>query len=264
MPSRSRHHSRLATAWISLCLLCLLALVGCKSELYSSLPEQEANEMLALLLKNNIPSEKFQIKEDFGLRVESRDIERAILVLQNSGFPKRHFMGVEDVFPPGSMISSTLEQQARLNYVMTQDLSRTISQIDGVMEARVHIAFAPTDNQRTGKPPKNSAAVFIKYDPDYDLTSLMPQIRNLVANSITEVSYADVAVVLVPSMPTPVPQPHTPHPFAWSIGFSLGFAGIILLGLIGFIARRLHKKAGMDTTAQRSPNRPNQPKGRAS
>lgn len=42
---------------ITLCFIALL-LTACKTELYSGLPQKEANEMYSLLLENNIIAEK--------------------------------------------------------------------------------------------------------------------------------------------------------------------------------------------------------------
>ncbi len=248
---------RLSTVGATLAMiLCLSLVTGCKSELYSALPEQEANEMLAVLLSAGIDSEKFQVKQEFGIRVENKDIERAILLLQNKGYPRRTFMGVEEIFPPGGMISSTLEQQARLNYAMTQDLAKTITQIDGVIEARVHIAFAPK-GVRPEAPMKHSAAVFIKYDPDYDLRALVPQIRNLVANSIADVAYTDVAVVLVESMPVALAPPGpNPVPLAIWLPAAVGAGVLIIIGGWLLYRRRygVHRIAGrVDAGAAASP-----------
>ncbi len=43
-------------------LLVFLVLTGCKEEIFSSLPEREANEMLAILLKSGIDAEKIKQK----------------------------------------------------------------------------------------------------------------------------------------------------------------------------------------------------------
>lgn len=47
---------------ITLCFITLL-LTACKTELYSGLPQKEANEMYSLLLENNIIAEKNPAKK---------------------------------------------------------------------------------------------------------------------------------------------------------------------------------------------------------
>jgi type III secretion protein J len=176
----------------------LLALAGCKVELYGSLSEREANEMLALLLRNGIDSAKVPVADGrMALHVEERMVARAIEVLKQSGYPRESFTSIGDVFRKEGLISSPLEERVRFVYALSQELSGTISQIDGVLSARVHVVL-PNNEFASENAVPSSAAVFIRHQSDYALETLIPQIKMLVTNSIEGLTYEKVSVVLFP------------------------------------------------------------------
>ena len=78
-------------------------------------------------------------------------------------------------------------------YGLSQTLAGTITQIDGVVTARVHIVLQE-DNPLTGRYYPSSAAVFIKYRPGANVVSAQPRIKDLVTNSIEGLSYDKVTV----------------------------------------------------------------------
>ena len=178
-------------------LLCGL-LAACKVQLYSGLNQKDANEMLAVLLTAGIDADTVAGKEDVSLRVEQAQIDRAIGLLNARGLPRPKTTSLGDVFKQEGLISSPLEQRARFIYAMSEELSRTLSQLDGVISARVHIVIPERRPNETTTPPP-SAAIFIKYQDDYDLNGYVPQIKQLVANAIEGLSYDKVSVVLFPS-----------------------------------------------------------------
>lgn len=182
---------------VLICLLCSL-LAACKVQLYSGLSQKDANEMLAVLLRAGVDAETVVVKDDVSIRVEQSQMDRAIELLNARGLPRPKSATLGEVFKQEGLISSPLEQRARFIYAMSEELSRTLSQLDGVISSRVHIVIPerrPNDTATT--PP--SAAIFIKYQDDYDLTSYVPQIKQLVANAVEGLSYDKVSVVLFPS-----------------------------------------------------------------
>lgn len=183
------------TLYISLILLMLLV-NGCKVELYSNLTEQEANEMLALLLQHEIPCEKIPGQEQsWILKVESSLIPTALSLLQEYGYPKPKFENMGEIFKKQGLVSSPLEERVRFIYALSQELAQTISQIDGVLTARVHIVL-PENNPFGEKAIPSAASVFIKCRDGSSLKSLIPNIKALVANSIEGLSYDRISVFL--------------------------------------------------------------------
>ena len=82
-------------------------------------------------------------------------------------------------------------------FALSQELSRTVSEIDGVLSARVHLVLPENDPLRQQLVP-SSASVFIRHRSDAQVGSLVPQVKMLVANGVAGLSYDKVSVVLVP------------------------------------------------------------------
>jgi type III secretion protein J len=184
-------------------LLLLLALAACSSkiELYNSLKARDANEMLALLMRNGIDAEK--VVDDGGLAslmVDKEQLPQAMEVLTAAGLPHQHFAELGDLFKKEGMISSPTEERVRYLYGITQELSLTLTTIDGVLSARVHVVLPEEMGDSTRTKP-SSAAVLIRYAPGAAIDQVVPKIKELVANSLEGVLYDRVSVVLVKSTP---------------------------------------------------------------
>jgi type III secretion protein J len=210
--------------WLILVLLFLLS--GCKTELYSGLPENEANEMLSVLLTANISAEKLPGKKGVvDLKVERSQISAAIQVLKAHGFPKREYATLGQVFKKEGLISSPLEERARYIHAVSEELSETISRIDGVLSTRVHVVL-PEVSQAGSKLNPSSASVFVKHDEDVELNAYIPKIKLLVNNSIEGLDYEKITVVLFPSrvMDKQLKQPELQ---AKAASFSSDAAGVV-------------------------------------
>ena len=176
----------------------LLLLAGCSNrvELFSSTTDSEANEILAILLQSAIPAEKQIKKSGVAISVAESDVAKALSVLRQQGLPRARFEGMGKVFQKEGMISSPLEERARYIYALSQELESTLTKMDGVLVARVHVVLPEQDAARVAKTAA-SAAIFIKHQAGYNLDVLKPQIRTLVAHAIPELGEDRVSVVLV-------------------------------------------------------------------
>ncbi|MDI4231933.1 type III secretion inner membrane ring lipoprotein SctJ [Bradyrhizobium sp. Arg237L] len=181
-------------------MACLLAtaLGGCKADLYTKLQEREANEMVALLLGNGFDAGRTQSKDGTStVIVEQKQFAQAVELLKANGYPRQTFTNMGEVFKGGGLIASPTEERARYVYALSEELSKTISDIDGVLSARIHVVLPKNDLLRQDATP-SSASVFIRYDTRAPVKALLQQIKMLVANSIEGLSYEKVSVVLVP------------------------------------------------------------------
>jgi type III secretion protein J len=247
--------------------LMLCALAGCQTELYSKLDEREANDMIALLHKYGVAAERSFAKDGTSqISVEERQLPQAIELLKANGLPRRTFTNMGEVFKSSGLISSPTEERARFIYALSEELSRTISDIDGVLSARIHVVLPKNDLLRQDATP-SSASVFIRHDARAPLKSLLPHVKMLVANSIEGLSYEKVSVVLVPverpaieaaaprtvGMATPAGllTSRTADGSSWALYLSL--AGLPALLLTGALAFWLGRRQGRRTHGELQP-----------
>jgi len=187
----------------ALLLVLVLALTGCQTELYSNLDEKSANQMLSVLATNGYKADKtYDKKTEYTLLVEQADMAAAVKLLTSLGYPRDEYKSMGQVFEKDGLISSPLEERARYVYAVSQDLSDTLSRVDGVIDAKVHVVLPETDVTGTVlKPP--SASVFIKYRSEYNLQPFLHKMKLLVNKSIEGIDYNDISIALFPSA---VPQ----------------------------------------------------------
>ncbi|MDH2405182.1 type III secretion inner membrane ring lipoprotein SctJ [Bradyrhizobium sp. SSUT18] len=183
---------------ILMALPILLSLAGCKVDVYTKVQEREANEMLALLLRRGVDAVRIVAKDGTSvIQVEEKQLAFSIDLLNGEGLPRQTFKNLGEVFKGSGLVASPVEERARYVYALSEELSRTINDIDGVLSARVHVVLPKNDLLRQDATP-SSASVFIRHGSNVRLSALLPQIKMLVANSIEGLSYDKVAVVFVP------------------------------------------------------------------
>ncbi|AUH50663.1 EscJ/YscJ/HrcJ family type III secretion inner membrane ring protein [Chromobacterium sp. ATCC 53434] len=176
-------------------LLILLCLVGCKVDLYSGLSEDEANQMLALLMLRDVDAEKKIIKEgNVAIRVEKEQFTDAVEVLRQHGLPGKRTETMADLFPSGQLVTSPAQEQAKISYLKEQLLEKMLRGMDGVVSAQVSIAESASQNRR--EPPAPSASVFIKYSPGINMQSRETDIRRLIHNGVPNLRSENISVVL--------------------------------------------------------------------
>ncbi|WP_263772542.1 type III secretion system inner membrane ring lipoprotein SctJ [Propionivibrio soli] len=181
------------------CLLAVacLVLAGCETELYSSLREQEANEILAALADGGIHGKKARLEGDnWQVLVDETQLGTALSLLRAQGLPQERRVTMGDVFQKQGLVSTPSEERMRYIFAVSQELSQTLREIDGVVSARVHVVIPENDPLSTRVRP-SSAAVFIKHAPDTDLQLLTPTVKDLVAHSIEGLTHAQVALTLI-------------------------------------------------------------------
>jgi type III secretion protein J len=185
-------------------MLGVLALSACSSnvELFSAANEIEANEILSVLLDRDIPAQKVAGKNGISISVSRADVAKALDILRTQGLPRERFDGMGRIFRKDGLISSPMEERARYVYALSQELTNTLSQMDGVLVARVHVVL-PEQGGVNNAPTRATAGVFIKHQSGYNLDALKPQIRALVMHAIPGLSDDGVSIALVSAQPRP-------------------------------------------------------------
>lgn len=181
-------------------VLLLLAACGSRVELFSSASESEANEVLSVLLDAGMQASKTTTKTGISISVDSQNVARALDILRTRGLPRDRFDGMGQIFRKEGLVSSPLEERARYVYALSQELAGTLTQMDGVVTARVHVVLPERGNVGEAATP-STAAVFIKHQLGYNLDALQPQIRKLVTHAIPGLSEDRVSVALIAAQP---------------------------------------------------------------
>jgi len=188
---------------IFLTVLSVSLLTGCDEQttLFSNLEERQANSVMAVLMEREIACSKQPGEEGtWNLVIPKSRFAEAATLCERQGLPKRSFLGVGEVFKKSGMVSSPSEERIRFMDATAQDLSRTISMIDGVVDARVHVVLPENDPFAKNLLP-SSAAVAIRARWDADLTGAVPQVKSLVKNAIEGISYEKITVTIFQDPP---------------------------------------------------------------
>jgi type III secretion protein J len=230
------------------CCVLTVVLSACSQQLFGALSETAANQVVSALRGEGIGAEKVRAAEEmWKVTVPDDEFARAVQVLKRRNLPPQQFDGLGTVFKKESLVSTPTEERARLIFAMSQELERSLSELDGVVVARVHPVIPPHDALNPKKV-ASSASVLIKHRPGADIVGRESMIRSLVAAGIEGLSYDDVRVLMVvaEAQPTSADKPSVSRaipPVFWGI---LG----VLLGvlLLAYFALNWRDKAvvGLD------------------
>ena len=235
-------------------LACILMLSGCKVDLYTGLNQEDANLMIVILTNKHIESEKVVAKDGtLTLAVDKQYFVDAVEALRQHGYPRKAYQSVNDLFPSGQLVTSPAQEQVKITFLKEQSLEKMLSDIDGVISARVSVSFSQSDVGGDTVPA--SASVFIKYSPEINLEGFVTQIKSLVHNSVPELGYDAISVVLQPTQytirndnPVSATSDKKKNFFAHIdnkkiIYISLGVAWFLCLCVIAFGVVRRRKKS---------------------
>jgi type III secretion protein J len=215
-------------------VLGLLALAGCKTDLFTKQTEADANDMVAALLENSLPAGKATTDagKTWNVQVDEQHVVRAMAVLRSYGLPRERHVTLGEMFKKEGLISTPTEERVRFIYGVAQQLEATLSQIDGVVTARVQIVLPNNDPlAATAKPA--SASVFIKYRENANLSGLNAGIKNMVARSVEGLPYENVTITLVPGA---LVAPAVPEPKSWAALWITLAVVLLLAGGGGWVA----------------------------
>jgi type III secretion protein J len=182
----------------ALVLLAALLLSACETELYNNLDQRQANEIVASLQQRGIPAQRVTVKGGtYTVVVDKGRFAESVTILKDAGLPRQEFQTMGQVFKKDGLVSSPTQERAQMIFALSQELSRTVSEIDGVLSARVHLVLPENDPLRQQLIP-SSASVFVRHRSNARVGNLVPQVKMLVANGVAGLAYDKVSVILVP------------------------------------------------------------------
>ena len=179
-------------------LAAVMLLSGCDKEttLHAGLEERQANLVMAALIDAGVDCHKSPGEEGtWNVTVNESSFASAVNLLEKAGLPRREHKGIGEVFKKTGMISSPSEERIRFMDALAQDIARTITMIDGVVDARVHVVLPENDPFARNVMP-SSAAVAIRSRWDADLVDLVPSVKGLVKNAIEGLAYEKIQVTI--------------------------------------------------------------------
>jgi type III secretion protein J len=184
----------------------LACAAGCQTELERGLDESQANAIVVTLDQHGIGATKAAEMgggeaPTFTVSVAPDDLAPALSVLRAEGLPRESDPGLGEMFGEGSLVPTATEERARMTAALSGELARSIQSIDGVLDARVHIALPQQQVIGLDAPrPRARASVLVRHrgpSAPYDVAA----IQRLVAGAIEDMATEDVAVVGVPVAP---------------------------------------------------------------
>lgn len=163
-----------------------------KATLYTGMPESEKSRAVDVLVSGGIDA---TINETTGaITVLQSDYHKARMILAAEGLPQ----GIPDgysVISEMPMGTSRSVEAARLRQMQELELARSISELDTVSGARVHLALPErTAFVRDTKPPSASVILTIKPGRSLD-EGQVEAIVSLVSTSVPDLPRAAVSVV---------------------------------------------------------------------
>ncbi|BAU75699.1 flagellar basal-body MS-ring/collar protein FliF [Metapseudomonas furukawaii] len=162
--------------------------------LYGSLSGMDANQVVEALGAADIP---YKIEPNSGaLLVKAEDLARARLKLAGAGVaPSDGNVGFEILDKEQGLGTSQFMEATRYRRGLEGELARTVSSLNNVKGARVHLAI-PKSSVFVRDERKPSASVLVELYPGRTLEpSQVMAIVNLVATSVPELDKSQVTVV---------------------------------------------------------------------
>ena len=188
---------------VLLMLLCLV-LSGCRQpNLLEGLDQQQANEVLSVLQRNNIAAVKVDAgKSGYAVKIDQVDFSAAVDLLNLYSLPSRPRLQVAQMFPADSLVASPRAEKARLYSALEQRIEQSLGVLEGVVSARVHVSYdLEAGEGGRKKPPVHLSAVAI-HELDVDPQLLITDIKRFLKNSFAAVEYENISVVLSKRSPT--------------------------------------------------------------
>lgn len=178
-----------------------MLLIACTSPIARNLDDSAANRVIVALAQSGISGAKDADPENDGkwvVSVPRTDVPDAVSVLTQDGLPGNERPGVVESAARGSLVPSLQTEQVRLLAGVAGDLEKSVSQLDGVLTVRVHIASAQPDPLvEPNQVPATSASVLIRHNKNYSELS-NEAVRRLVAGAVPNLSPEHVTVISMP------------------------------------------------------------------
>ena len=161
--------------------------------LYANVSDIEAAEIVSTLQTSGI---EFQIDRSTGaIKVPPGTVREARMALASAGLPRGAGFGMEIIQAESGITSSQFMENARYHQALQTELARTISLLNPVQSARVHLGL-PESTVFIRDRRERTASVTVNLYPGRSLEpSQVDAIVHIVAFSVPELDASNVSVV---------------------------------------------------------------------
>lgn len=180
-----------------LVLLCLM-LVGCRQpSLLEGLDQQQVNEVISVLQRNNIAATKINnAKAGYSVNIMQADFAAAVDLLALYSLPSKPRVEIAQMFPADSLVASPRAEKARLYSALEQRLEQSLATLEGVVSARVHVSYELEAGESGRKVAPIHLSALVIYERDSEPQRLVNDIKRFLKNSFSAVDYEHISVVL--------------------------------------------------------------------
>lgn len=189
---------RIAAAVILAVVVLALAYFGWQAAnppyatLFSRLTTEDAGEIVAVLRESGVP---YRLADNgTTVMVPEERVYETRLTLAGQGLPRGGVVGFE-VFLETALGATDFDRQVRYNMALQGELTRTIREINGVLDARVHIVMPERRLFARDERPA-TASVFLQLRPGFQLTANQVRgIAHLIARSVEGLQPENITIV---------------------------------------------------------------------
>ncbi|KAB0480880.1 type III secretion protein J [Pseudomonas reinekei] len=188
----------------ALLVVMCVALIGCRQpSLLEGLDQQQANEVLSVLQRNNIAAVKVDAgKTGYAVKIDQVDFSAAVDLLNLYSLPSRPRLQVAQMFPADSLVASPRAEKARLYSALEQRIEQSLGVLEGVVSARVHVSYDLDAGEGGRKSPPIHLSAVAVHERDIEPQLLITDIKRFLKNSFAAVEYENISVVLSRRSPT--------------------------------------------------------------
>ena len=163
------------------------------SLLYGNLEDRDANQVIEALQAAEIP---YRLQEGSGaIMVPGAQVHQARLQLASQGLPQGAGMGVELIQQDQGFGMSQFMENARYHHILETELSRTITNLQPVQNARVHLALPKQSVFVRDRDSASASVLLHMYSGRRMERDQVASIVHLVASSIPNLDPGQVTVI---------------------------------------------------------------------
>lgn len=225
-------------------LLAMLLMACNENNLLENLTQQQANQVLAILQQYDISAQKQGGgKAGYAIAVNRTETTAALSIINLYQLPWPADVQIGQAFPESALVASPNAEQARVISLQEQRLEQSLRIISQVVNAKVHISYPVFSNDTANRLASDHVGVIITHKGNIDESVFISQIKSLIKNSLNNIRYENISVVLfsAPSIQYVPPTKVRSADFAVWQGILIVVLLAALLTGVYFITRRVHR-----------------------